>query len=172
MAEVYVIVKRVDARGSHYFEGLHLAVDRWPLVLMDFPERRIADSSLHQAFGLFEELLASAQRAAERVYVITDLTRMTELAPASQRKYASDWLERTMALQRAVTLGVANVTPSVIVRGLVTALSWFKDAPVPTVWVATRREAYGAAASAFERAGTRLRPELGMWLAAEGSRRP
>ena len=122
------------------------------------------NASLQAAFKFFEELLASAQRAGERIYVITDLTRMTELAPASQRKYSGEWLERTFSLQRAATLGVANVSSSVIVRGLVTAINWFKDVPMPTVWVSSRREAYAAAARAFDRAGTRLRPELGAWL--------
>lgn len=157
---------------SRRFEELLIATDRWPLVLLEFPDRRIADSSLRDALAFHEELMVHAQRSGERIYVVTDLTRMTELAPASQRKYAGEWLQRTFALQQATTLGVANVSPSVIVRGLVTAIGWFQNIPVPTVWVATRKDAYAAAVRTFDEAGTRLRPELAASLTADGEPKP
>ena len=46
---------------------------------------------------------------------------MTQLAPASQRKCVADWMARTLMLQKTVSLGGANVTPSTILRGLITS---------------------------------------------------
>jgi hypothetical protein len=166
-------VRAVGDRSSREFEGgLVIATDRWPVILMDYPEARIPDASLHEALKFHEHLMSEARRAGERVFHVTDLSRMLELAPASQRKYAGEWMGHTLALQRTASLGGANVSPSAIVRGLVTAINWFHQAPNPTVWVATRREAYAIALKAFERAGTRLRPDLHAWLtaAADGQR--
>jgi hypothetical protein len=161
----------VGARGSHEFEGLLISAERWPLILMEFPERRFADASLHRGLDCLEAMMVESKHAAEKIFIITDLTRMNELASASQRKHSGEWMGRTLSLQREATLGGANVSPSAIVRGLVTAINWFQKAPMPTVWVATRREAFVVAIKAFEQAGTRLRPDLHAWLAEAAAER-
>jgi RecJ-like exonuclease len=154
----------VGARESREFEGLLVSTDLWPLILMEFPERKLSDDALRGGLQAIEDLLDEARKAREKTYQVTDLTRMHELAPASQRKYAGEWMKRTHALQRTASIGGANVTPSTIVRGLVTAINWIQPAPTPTIFVATRKEAFALAAKAFDDASVRLRPEVRLRL--------
>jgi hypothetical protein len=65
-------------------------------------------------------------------------------------------MRRTVPLQRAASLGGANVTPSTVLRGLITAINWFQPPPMPTLYVATRREALAAAIDALNAAGTHI----------------
>ena len=157
--------------GSRRFEGVIVRTEHWPVVLMEIPERRFTDAALRETLKFHEELMITARRAAERVYVITDLSRMTELASRSQIAYTGEWLQRRASLQQATTLGVATVCPSVIQRGLLTAIAWFLDRQVPKLWVATRREACASALAALDGAGIRLRPEVTAWLSAEAAPR-
>jgi hypothetical protein len=150
----------MDVRSSREFEGLLIGTDDWPIILMEFPERRIADTALHSALRFLEDLMGDAEKASEKTFQITDLTRMHELAGASQRKYASEWLRRTRALQCAASFGGANVTPSTILRGLITAINWVQSASTPTVFVATRKEAIAAAIEMFDHENAPLRPDL------------
>ena len=147
-------------RVSRDFEGLSIATEDWPIILMDFPEHRVSDGSLEGALRHIEDLLIDAKRSHEMTYQITDISRMHELAPASQRKYAREWMKRTLSLQREASLGGANVTPSAILRGLITAVNWFQEPTTPTVFVATRKEALATAMMAFDDAHIRMPSEV------------
>jgi hypothetical protein len=78
---------------------------------------------------------------------------MREITPASQRRFTADWLQRTATLQRTGSVGAAHVTPSAILRGLITAVFWFQKPPTETVFVATRDEAVRRGIEFFEKAG-------------------
>jgi hypothetical protein len=150
----------VDAPVVREFEGLRITTSDWPVMLMEFPEKVVPDSALHSCLAYFEQLLKRAKGAGEKTYTITDLSRMYHLAPASQRKYVAEWMASTLPLQRIASLGGANITPSTILRGLITAIYWVSPPPMPSVFVATRREAYAEAVKAFDAAGVPLRSEL------------
>jgi hypothetical protein len=142
----------VIVRGVREFEGLRVLTDDWPVVVMEFPERVVSDSALESCLLHIEKLLSAAKEGGEKTYTITDLSRMYQIAPASQRKYVADWVSRTLLLQKAASIGGANVTPSTILRGIITAINWISPPPFPSVFVATRREAFAEAIKAFDAA--------------------
>jgi hypothetical protein len=142
----------VIARGIFEFGGLRIETSDWPIVLMEIPERRLEDSAFHEGLAHIERLFREAKEIGERFYLITDLTLMSEMPPAAQRKYAGEWMQRTVPLQKIASLGGANVTPSTIMRGVITAINWFQPPPMPTVYVATRREAFVSAVRTFDAA--------------------
>ena len=150
----------MTARVIREFGGVRIATVDWPLVVVEFPEKRIADSALAEVLAYVEQLMHEAKRGDEGIYQITDLTKVRELAPATQRKYAAGWSKRTIALQRETFVGGANVTPSKLLRGLITAIHWFQPPPTRTVCVATRVEASVAALKAFDAAMVTLPEEL------------
>jgi hypothetical protein len=142
----------VVARLVRDFSGFCVSAEDWPVVLMEFPEEAVPDGALLDGLTYLEQLLKEAKQAADRPFTIVDLTRMRHLAPAKQRKCVAEWMDRTVNLQKAVALGGASVTPSTVLRGLVTAIFWIAPPKVPTVFVATRREAYERALRAYEEA--------------------
>jgi len=144
------------------FGGLRVDTCDWPIVLMEFPELRIADTQLQDALGYIENLMRDSEKMHTRSFQITDLTRMRELAPPSQRQYGVEWMRRTLALQRTASVGGANVTPSPLLRGLITAINWFQTPAMPTVSVATRREALVAGIELLDAAHVPIPEELRM----------
>jgi hypothetical protein len=85
--------------------------------------------------------MLECRRDRERFALVTDLGRLNQLPPASQRRFCGEWMQRTVELQGATSVGGANVTPSAITRGIVTAIFWFQKPLVPTLFFATRSEA-------------------------------
>jgi len=150
----------VVVHGIREFGGLRVETDNWPIIIMEFPEQRIDDESLRGCLEYIADILRDAERGGERSYQITDLTRMRELATASQRKVVADWMKRTVGLQKIASVGGANVTPSTMLRGLITAINWFQPPPMPTVFVATRKEAWREALKALDAAHVPVMPTL------------
>jgi hypothetical protein len=124
------------------FGGLRIDTTDWPIVLMEFPEQRLSDNDFHNALLYVEQLWLECERMGLKSYQVVDFTRMREIAPASQRRHAADWVSRTETLVKRVSLGGACVTPSSILRGLVTAIMWLHKPPNPTEFFATRPQAY------------------------------
>src|SRR5258708_5301617 len=112
------MVGRVDRE----FGGIRVATIDWPLVLTEFPEERVAEASLHAALDYLESLMREATKTREKLFFITDLTRMRETPPARQRQYTAAWNKRNADLSRASSVGGATVTPSPILRGVITAV--------------------------------------------------
>ena len=108
--------------------------------------------AVRAALAYIERLFREAKEAGQRFYQITDLTRMNEIPSAGQRKYVGEWMQRTVPLQKIASLGGANVTPSTIMRGIITAINWFQPPPMPTIYVATRQEALTSALKIFDAA--------------------
>jgi len=71
-------------------------------------------------------------------------------------------MKRTHALQMIASVGGANVTPSPLLRGLITAINWFQNPAMPAVSVATRREALVAAIEMLDAANVPIPEELRM----------
>jgi hypothetical protein len=142
------------------FDGLDIWTDRWPVIVLDFPGKLLPDAALRDALSYVAWLLEEARASGERTYAVADLTHLALMAPPNQRKIVADWLSRTLLLQKVVNLGIAVVTPSAIFRGLVTAIYWIVQPPVPSVFVATRSEAFAEAVKAFDAARVPLQGEL------------
>jgi hypothetical protein len=129
------------ARIVREFGALRVHTTDWPIIVMDIPEVRVADEDLRGALGYIEQLLRECQSKGVKCAQVTDMTRIRELPPASQRKYAGEWVRATAALQVATSVGGANVTPSAILRGIITAIHWIQKPPTPVEFFATREEA-------------------------------
>ena len=123
---------------SRDFGGVRVDTSDWPIILMEFPEYRFPDADFEAALGHIEQIMQECHGTGHKCAQITDLTRMQQIAPASQRKYAGDWAKRNNDLIVAVSVGGATVTPSAILRGLVTAVHWFHRPPTPNAFLATR----------------------------------
>jgi hypothetical protein len=133
---------------------------------MEFPAHRFTDAALDASLQFIEELLRGARDAGEMTFQVTDLSRVHKLPPESQRKCATAWVKRTWALHEAASLGGVAVTPSAIIRGLVTLVNWWHESRRPTSFVATRQEAFAMAIKAFDEGQVRLRPDLRARLVA------
>jgi hypothetical protein len=131
----------VVARVVREFGDLRIATTDWPIILMDIPENRIADAELQAGLAYIEQILRECEKNHEKCAQITDMTRIHQLPPASQRKYAGDWVRDTAELQKATSVGGANITPSAILRGIITAIHWISKPPTPVAFFATRNEA-------------------------------
>jgi hypothetical protein len=138
------------------FGGLRIDSTDWPLVLMEWPEERVAEADFHDALGCIEQLWREGHALGLRSYEVVDFTRMREIAPASQRKYAAEWLRTNETLVKAASVGGAWVTPSAILRGIVTAIMWIHKPPNPTEFFATRPQAYVHALDQLEQARVSL----------------
>jgi hypothetical protein len=152
----------MSARGVREFDGVRVDTGYWPIVLVEFPERRVPDEAVHAALDALEAMMKEARRSKEKIYVVTDLTRMRQITPASQRKYTAEWAKRTDELARSTTIGGAYVTPSAILRGIITAVFWLYPRPRsgPTVFVATRDEAMASGIDELTAAKALLSPQL------------
>jgi hypothetical protein len=144
----------------HEFGGIRVETVHWPIVLIEYPQTRVSDADFFQALARVEEVMHAAIAERRKTYVVTDITQVREIPPASQRKYAADFVKRTAHVSKAATLGTANVTPSSLLRGIMTAVYWVSPSPTPTVFMATRSEAYRYAIDVLERAGVALPPAV------------
>jgi hypothetical protein len=150
----------VAAQLVREFCGVVVDTTNWPILLMEFPENRFPDSDFHASLAYIEQLMTECRSKGQKCAQVTDLTRMQQIAPASQRKYAGDWAQRNSALIVAASVGGATVTPSAILRGLVTAVHWFHKPPTPTEFLATRAEGLRFAIERLEEAHVTLPPRV------------
>jgi hypothetical protein len=147
-------------RADQDFGGIHVSSADWPIVLLEFPEKRVPDVTLHAALDYLGSSMREATKERQRIYTIADITLMRELTPASQRKYTAEWMKRNEALVRASSVGGATVTPSAVLRGIITAVYWIQP-PLQTMYtVATRQEGMLKGIDLLEREGQRLSPRL------------
>lgn len=119
------------------FGGIRVDTTDWPILLFEFPEQRFADADFEAALDHVEQIMRECRGTGRKCAQITDLSRMQQIAPASQRKYAGEWAKRNNGLIVSASVGGATVTPSAILRGLVTAVHWFHRPPTPNAFLAT-----------------------------------
>jgi hypothetical protein len=143
----------MGARAVRDFEGISIDESDWPIILTVFPRGRVSDSALHDVLGHLEHLMHVSKQRGAKLFFITDLTHMHEVTPASQRRYTAEWMGRTSQLQRAASVGGAQVTPSAVLRGIITAVFWLQPPPIPPILVATREEALQKGIELLEAAG-------------------
>jgi hypothetical protein len=122
------------------FGGIRVDTNDWPVVVVEFPEHRVPDGDFEAALGAMEQVMRDCQAKREKCAQVTDIARVREIATASQRQYAGEWLKRNTQLVVATSVGGATVTPSAVLRGLITAVHWFHKPATPNAFVATREE--------------------------------
>jgi hypothetical protein len=149
----------VVSRNVREFGGIRVDTTDWPIVLIDFPAKH-ERSSLVAMLAHLETLLREGEQEGDRSFVITDLSRIRSIPGADQRRYSAEWMQRTLELQKAATVGAANVAPSAVLRGIVTAVFWIRPPATPTAVVASREEAIARGVETLEAAGVKLPPRL------------
>jgi hypothetical protein len=148
------------SRADCTFAEIKLLTTYWPILVVEFPEKRIADEDNRALLEHLEALMNDVTRTGEKLFFITDLTSMREFAPAVQRQYTGQWIKRTTHLARASSVGGAQVTPSAVLRGIITAIFWVHPPPTPAVCVATRSEAMSVGIERLEAEHVVLPPRL------------
>ena len=154
-----------------HFEGITIDATQWPLILWDSAPLRVSDRAFADAMGWVEELTQTTPRG-EKSFMLTDLSRLEEAAPPSQRKYAADFMNRNRDLIQRVSAGAGIVAKSAIVRGGITAVFWIRPPPVETRVVATREEGLLYGIGMLEKACPPLPPHLVALRAKLTSARP
>ncbi len=142
------------------FGSIRVTTVDWPIILIEFPENRVADEALLASLAYLESLWHEAARRREKLFMITDLTRMREVTPASQRRIAAHWMKRNIPLGSIASVGGATVTPSPILQGIITAVYWLQPPAKPMWTAATRREAILKGIQMLEAEGVSLPPRL------------
>jgi hypothetical protein len=148
------------ARIVREFGGIRVDTTDWPMFVFELPEFRLVDSDINLAFAHIEQIWRECQKDHEKCCLIMDAARTQALPPASQRKLAADWAKSTAGLQKVVSVGGACVTPSSIIRGIITAILWIYKPETPVAFFATRDEAKLQAIEWLDEAGVRLPPRL------------
>jgi hypothetical protein len=147
-------------RADQDFGGIRISCADWPIVLIEFPEKRVPDACLHAALEHLESSMRDATKTHELLYTIADITSIRELTPATQRKYTAEWMKRNEPLVKVSSVGGATVTPSSVLRGIITAVYWVQP-PIQTMYtVATRQEAMLKGIELLQRQGQLLPPRL------------
>jgi hypothetical protein len=54
------------ARADREFGRIRVAMSDWPIVLIEFPEKRVTDEDLHAVLGHIESLFSEAARNKRR----------------------------------------------------------------------------------------------------------
>ncbi len=74
-----------------------------------------------------------------RTAVILDFTYAPHITPR-QRRLVGEWRAEVRDLTGEIAVGMAMIVTSQVVRGILTAISWFQREPVPVVFVKSFRE--------------------------------
>jgi hypothetical protein len=154
------ILADIPAVDETNLEGIRVITEDWPIVVVEYPARRVSHSTQREVLACLEDLMVEAVERREKLFFVTDLTLMREFSPASHGKETADWIERTSSLARAASVGAAHVTPSAILRGLIAAVFLLHRPPTPSVFVATRREAILRGIRMLEDAHEQVPPRL------------
>jgi hypothetical protein len=143
----------VASHAAREFEGIRIETVDWPIVVTEFPPTHVSDEALRSTLACLEALMQVAQRDREQLVFVTDLTQMREVARAGQRKITGEWMAQTSSLRKLVSLGAVHVTPSAVLRGIITAVFWLNPPHVENAFVASRDEAFAQAAALLKKAG-------------------
>lgn len=104
---------------------------RWPLVIATFD----GDASDEEHLAWLRERTSQLLRR-ERHALILDARKCGALPP-SQRKIQADWQREHTALAQKYTLGVAFLSASPVMRGILTAVIWLQPIKWPHEVVGT-----------------------------------
>jgi hypothetical protein len=85
----------------------------------------VTDGEFASWLERYREVHELARTRSQQLAVLYDLTQASALS-AQQRRMQADWIRQYEPLGRAVTLGVAFVTASAVIRGVLTAIFWVR----------------------------------------------
>ncbi len=105
-------------------------------ALFGMPDERAFVAFMDDAGAWVRALYSTGQRNA----VIIDPSGMDDV-PANLRKRAGEWRKGHQDLFRETIIAAAYITPSALMRGVITAIFWVSTPVVPVQTFATQTEA-------------------------------
>ncbi len=112
--------------------GIITRADQFPLVIIEFASSYSDDDLM---VGCAEN--ATLLRRGEPFVTIRDLRSLQMVPSSAQRRYFATWEREHRELIQRNCLGIANVSESRILRGVMTAIGWLTPPPTPEVMVPT-----------------------------------
>jgi hypothetical protein len=108
---------------------------KWPIVICE-PIGVSTDGDIDEYIRTNEQAVARH----EPHFVIVD-ARQGESMAAVHRRRVADWVTQNEPALRAYRVGLAFVSESALLRGVLTAIYWVRRPPYPTAWFRTLQEA-------------------------------
>lgn len=99
-----------------------------------------SDAEYEQALDRMASELEQAKASRRRIAFVSIGAADSSMSP-KQRRRSSEWLEQNAALLRAACVGQAVVVPGTMQRGVLTAILWMGEYPVPMRACASEAEA-------------------------------
>jgi len=130
-------------------------LDYWPVVV----------NIVENGYDLSEtEVLLVANETAlargPQFVTIRDCRKLNQQATALQRKRLAQWQDDNWTLIQERCLGVANIMPSPVVRGVMRAVFWMSTPPIREEVFDTTEEAVAAAFRWAHEANLLIPPDL------------
>jgi hypothetical protein len=110
-----------------------ISLDYEPLIVLEITGN-LTDADL---VAMNAEVTLAMRKHASlsmRTAVVLDFSKAGPISP-SQRKIIGQWRTEVRELTKKVSVGMAMVVKSPVIRGVLTAISWFQAEPVPVVYV-------------------------------------
>lgn len=102
-----------------------LDLEAWPLVRIVYPEV-VTDADVEQLSGELETVLARQTRFT----MVIDGSRTLSLTP-KQRRMIVAAIDKNSLQMKQYCAGQGVIVKGALARGVVTALAWLKEPPVP-----------------------------------------
>lgn len=139
-------------------------LDFVPLAYVYLEAGQYSEQDLVQDLQHLQEQLEAERSQGSKVIFVIDLHDAAPLT-ANQRKTLNAWRRQTHELSVSVFMSIVFVAPSQIIRGVLTAVLWLREFPVPHKVVGTLDDAAQWAIQQLQAADLpvpdRLRLELG-----------
>ncbi len=107
----------------------------WPLVRTE-----AAGDVDDEALEAFMAEMTGLSARMERYGNVLDISKLGSITSAQRARYA-EYLKRTFDDHKKYCVAVGVVAPSMVVRGIMTAISWLHPFPHATKFCATAEEA-------------------------------
>ena len=156
-----------DDKLSRQMEGVLRNFDLGGVSLLYGSARGdMSDDELVAWLERYRQALQSARDAGRRTATIVDL-RHSEAPTAKQRRLQTDWNRETESLVRVVTLCIAFVVSSRVMRGIMTAIFWVKPPAARYALFESMHDALTWTLESCKRSGVSIDPESerASWLA-------
>lgn len=112
---------------------------RFPLVRIRYA-KEVDEDEFDQLLLLLDQNIRRATTARTKTALVYDSSSGYQASPRIRKKQA-DWMKQNSMQTRVNCVGVAFVITSSVVRGVLTAILWLSDMPVPYTVAATMQEA-------------------------------
>lgn len=106
--------------------------ERWFPIVLARPAGTATDADHLEFLAATGELLERRRAARQRFVLILDLSRAGPLN-SLQRRRQVDWLSKYRPILEEISVGMAFVIPSLILRGVLTSMFWL--VPPPTTHI-------------------------------------